>query len=141
MKFRINRVDNSEPDVIDSLSELHRLTFDSAAPLYDFSDGWWWIASYDDLEVGFAGLSMFQSSKPTGYLCRSAVVEEFRGNGLQRRFIRARERYARKLNLNRIVTDTRGIHSANNLIQCGYRLYRPKHRWAFKGSNYWEKKL
>jgi hypothetical protein len=41
-----------------------------------------------------------------------------------------------------IITDTSdNPSSANNLIACGYRIYRPTEPWGFNHTIYWTKDL
>ena len=61
-----------------------------------------------------------------GYLYRAGVMPEHRGKGLKCRMIRVREAQARRNGYVACVTDvTDNIPSANSLIKCGYKLYRP----------------
>jgi hypothetical protein len=77
-----------------------------------------------------------------GYLKRAGVRLPHRGKGLQRRFVRVREMLARKLCLHCLVTDTSdNPSSANNLIACGYRIYRPNEPWGFPHTIYFYKDL
>lgn len=106
--------------------------------------GHWFVAVdvASDQTAGFAQLKV--SALPGyGYLSRSGVYESHRGQGIQARLIRARERKARKLGLTHMVCDTSNNNhaSSNSLIRCGYKLYEPKERWAFADGLYWIKRL
>ena len=77
-----------------------------------------------------------------GYLKRAGVRLPHRGQGLQRRFVRVREAQARREGFSALVTDTSdNPSSANNLIACGYRIYRPDEPWGFPHTIYWFKDL
>ena len=74
------------------------------------------------------------------------ILPEHRGNGLQRRLLKVRERKARQLGWTSVITDTTdNVPSANNLIKAGYRLFEPESvgamNWAFKSSLFWRKGL
>ncbi len=76
------------------------------------------------------------------YLCRSGVVPEHRGKGLQKRLIRVRETYARNMAMNWVISDTTcNPPSANSLIACGFKLYEPAQPWGNRSTIYWRKRL
>lgn len=147
MVYRITQVDAD--DEAETILELHRDCFVTREYLPDFYRGWWWLA-YDGFEpVAFAGMESRPAYQPktdcdvyTGYLCRSGVRNDHRGHGLQLRLIRARERKARELGLQWMVSDTTdNVASANTLINAGYKLFVPVRPWAMKSSLYWKKEL
>lgn len=106
------------------------------------SEGYWWVAKAGDNVHAFACLKVCVGM-PYGYLARSGVYPASQGQGLQKRLIRARENYARKLGLTHMVCDTARTNyaSSNSLIRCGYKLYQPIEPWAFPDGNYWIKRL
>lgn len=143
MTYRIREVDGDDEDNAADLSLLHDLTFGSADPKADTSEGHWWLAYYEDQEapVGFAGVikSVFPNA---GYYKRVGVLPAHRGAGLQLRFSRVIEARCRRNGWKTIYSDTTdNIPSANNFIKAGYRLFEPSYRWAFSGSLYWRKDL
>lgn len=104
--------------------------------------GHWWIAFADGSPVAFAGLYVSAQDPQGGYLCRAGVLPHARGHGLQLRLLRARERYARKLGMQTLYSDTYdNPHSTNNLIAAGYRAFSPRIRYGFAGATYWRKTL
>lgn len=102
----------------------------------------WWVAWDGDQPIGFAGLRAY-GCDGFGYLARAGILYKYRGQGLQRRLIRVRERRARQLKLDTLITyATLDNHaSANNLIKCGYLLYEPEWVYGFKNAYYFIKKL
>lgn len=107
--------------------DLDGLVFPADAPPI-LTPAAWWIAHDDGGECGYAGASVWDApSGPVLYLSRAGVLPRARGQGLQRRFIRARERWARSIGLAEAYTYTHhaSLSSANNLIACGYRLHKP----------------
>lgn len=93
----------------------------------------WWVAT-DTVgsPVGFATARASKKEKGAAFLSRCGVSVKARGNGLQRRFIRARVAWARKRGFRRAVTYCMlgNVASARNLIREGFLPYWPKKRWA-----------
>jgi GNAT superfamily N-acetyltransferase len=143
MVYRIKRVDGNDDETADLLRELHDEIFGDSAPQIDPEEGYWWVA-HDGREVAGFCMLMATEAQPTtvAYLKRAGVRLLHRGQGLQRRFVRVREMLARKLGFRTLVTDTTdNPSSANNLIACGYRIYRPPEPWGFHHTIYWYKDL
>jgi GNAT superfamily N-acetyltransferase len=158
MKFNIYPI--KEPSIIESL-------YDELCEWVGFVEDenrMWWVA-YKDCEpmpviygdsvispcfynthvsqdwAGFAGIQLDKDSKHA-MMTPCEVKPEFRGHGLQKKFLQVREdwcRYNGYLTLNSL-TLTDNIYSINNLIACGYRLRKPFYASNGKGL-YWEKKL
>lgn len=124
---------------------LHDATFGDDAPMPDFYKGEWWIVRGPFGEyAGFAGIAPSQRYTKTGYLERVGILPQYRGQSAQKRLIKAREKRARALGWEYILTDTSGgnTHSSNNLIALGYSLYTPKHPYSgLPDTNYWRKTL
>lgn len=141
--YAIREVDGGDEDVIEDIKHMHSLTLpDDAVP--DTSKGRWWIAYINKglTAVAFAGLNASRSWVNTGYLCRSGVLPAFRGHGLQRRLILVREKAARLNGWPIMLADTRdNVPSANNLISCGYKLYRPTTPYGFEDTLYWRRRI
>jgi GNAT superfamily N-acetyltransferase len=148
MIYRIREVDTSDEDVVDTIRDLHDEIFGSTAPQLtdaDIERGSWWLAFAANERrdiAGFCGLTGAYGDPTLGYLKRAGVTMAHRGQGLQRRFVRVRETKARKYGMRSIITDTTdNPSSANNLIACGYRIYRPVEPWGFSHTIYWTKDL
>lgn len=136
--FKIQRVKGGE--FAHEIYGMHDECFGKAAALCDVNVGHWWVALDEDEPVGFAALVARAQVPDAGYMVRAGVMPVARGNNLQRRMINARLQYARRLGWNHVVTDTfDNIHSANNLIACGFRLYNPINPWSFKGALYFKR--
>jgi GNAT superfamily N-acetyltransferase len=141
LAYRIKRVDGD--DFAETLLELDEEVFGDSAPRIKPERGWWWIV-HDGRELaGYCGLNPTEATPLEGaYLARAGVLLPHRGQGLQRRLIRVREALARRSAFKWIVTDTTdNPASANTLIACGYKIYRPPQPWAFNNSIYWIKNL
>lgn len=88
------------------------------------------VATVNGHYAGYA--TLIPSTMVPGYVYMSwcGVEEEFRGQGIQRRLIRYRVRWARKYGFKGVYTYTYpdNPYSANNLIACGFRVMRsPPH--------------
>src|SRR6185312_17191941 len=55
--YRIREVDGNDDDVVDTLAELHQLTFLDAAPVPKFDQGHWWLAFRGPEPVAFDGIN------------------------------------------------------------------------------------
>jgi GNAT superfamily N-acetyltransferase len=110
----------------------------------ELTESWWWVMNDGRRPVGFCGARPLEAEPKVWFLSRSGLLPAYRGRGLQRRLIRARERCARSLDgdgtwmITYTVVDNPA--SSNNLIRCGYQLYTPDWRWA-GGSLYWRRAL
>lgn len=140
MTYKIREVDGD--DEFDTLTELHARTFKDGSPQPDYSEGYWWIAYYEDSPVGFLGVLQSNLGKDVGYFYRVGVDPAHRGNSLQLRLMRAMHAKARRIGWRRIVTDTNdNPSSANNIIRAGYLMWKPNAPWSFAAAQYWEKRI
>lgn len=138
MTVRIERTRSRE-----RIRQVQLLTLPYDQPLTLLPTDAAWLALDGERVVGFGVLRPVRSDPGYGYLARAGVIPEYRGQGLQRRLIRARERGARKMGMTTLVTDTSraNLASSNSLIREGYKLYNPARKWAFSDGNYWLKRL
>ena len=98
----------------------------------------WYVYGEDGKSYGFA--SARELNGDILYLNSAAVVPEARGNGLQKRLIRCRARYADKHDLTAITyTTPDNSASINNLVSCGFRAYQPEYPWVGKQYCYWRR--
>jgi len=135
MRVAVRRVEAPGDDV----RALNRLCFRDDP--VNWRAATWWAASFGDDLVAFAGIEPHK--RRTWYLSRAGVHPNARGLGLQRRLIRVREAHARRHGAVQVISDTArwNCASANNLIACSYRLYRPRSPWGLAGSLYFRKSL
>lgn len=139
--IRIEAVDPADEKTTALLRYLQLATLEHDVPMVTRT-GWWWVAYEGDLPVAFAGMTQSVRWADAGYMCRAGVVRSHRGQGLQKRLIRVRERKARLLAWNWLVTDTfNNPPSGNSLIACGFRLFAPTKPWGLEGAAYWRKRL
>jgi GNAT superfamily N-acetyltransferase len=138
--YRVREVDGLDDEIFETLAELHRLTFLDCAPIPEFGWGNWWLAYREHLPVGFAGVVPSTHVENAGYFCRVGVLRTHQGHALQLRLMRAMETRACQNGWCCVVSDTtNNLHSANNFIRAGYRLYQPNHPWGWSNTLYWQK--
>ena len=142
MRIRIRKVaepEEMDDDVRELIEDLDSLALSSP---YRSHNTYWWIAYDGKVIAGYAGLEIYQE-REVAFLCRCGVIASHRGNGIQRRLIRVRERQARIEGMKRCVTYTSPCNypSANNLIRCGYRLYKPEYPYGVANALYFQKHL
>jgi len=142
MEFSVRQVDGAHPGWGKDLLSLQKqcLPADTAYPT---KTGWWFVAiSHNGTSAGFAGMVMSSRWIDCAYLCRAGVLPEFRGQGLQKRFIRARLKKARALGLRWVITDTLdNPPSANSLISCGFKMFTPSDPWGINRTLYWRYRI
>jgi GNAT superfamily N-acetyltransferase len=117
------------------IAHLDDLAFGSECEPLRWTDTFW-VARDMDRVVAFASARIVPGD--VVFLSRCAVLPCARGQGLQRRFIRARVRLARLPAVT--YTMPGNVSSANNLIACGFRLYRPTRQWA-GDALYWARRV
>jgi hypothetical protein len=138
--YRIREVDGHDDEIMDTLADLHQLTFFDGASIPEFDHGHWWLAFHETMPVAFAGVVPSTRAYNAGYFCRVGVLKKHCGNALQLRLMRALESRARHNGWCCIVSDTTdNLASANNFIRAGYRLYQPQYPWAWPNTLYWRK--
>lgn len=140
--MKITAVDAAQPATAALLQYLQLTILPHDIPKEAAPTGYWWIGYDGAHAVAFAALHPSSQWGDAGYLSRAGVLPSHRGQGLQRRLLRVRERRARGLGLEWLVTDTRmNPPSANNLIACGFRCFSPSKPWADEFTTYWKKGL
>lgn len=122
------------------LDSLDHICFGDVYPKKDTeTEAWWTARTRTGTPLGFAGAKLWD---PDGcvYLCRAGVIATARGAGLQRRLIRVRLAWARRIGADAAYTYTVSWnHASNNsLIACGFKLWSPGYAWAGReGVLYW----
>jgi GNAT superfamily N-acetyltransferase len=141
MGISVKQVDCQKLEIVSILVHLQKQCLPGDIPC-DVSNGWWWVAYSAGTPVGFAGLTRTNSWADCGYLCRAGVLPEYRGMGIQKRLIKAREIQAKRLNWNWLVSDTfENPASSNSLISCGFRLFHPSKPWGHENALYFRKNI
>lgn len=138
------KVRRAKEDEIDEILDLDREIFAAGYfPPAQGGDVMWWLAEEDGHTVGYAAAKLCKGDAQCLYLSRVGVIKAARGRGLQRRFIRVRERWGRSVGALYSVSDTNydNVASTRSLIACGYLPFLPGDPWAGKYSTYWKKSL
>jgi GNAT superfamily N-acetyltransferase len=142
MYTKIKKVNAVNEDISKILIYLQKKCLPGDS-LFDISTGYWWIV-YDEnmLPIGFAGMVRSYRWNDCGYLCRAGIIEEHRGHGIQKKLLKIREKQAKKLGWNWLITDTTdNPASSNSLINCGFKLYAPQKPWGYTQTLYWRKRI
>lgn len=125
---------------VDEARELHTLAFPGDEWVGDEHEFW---VAYDGHGVaGFASAVDFVTVQPlTVFLSRAAVVKRAAGLGLHKSLIAARVLWAWQYGAERCVTYTtmRNYASLVNLLDSGFRFYKPQKPWAGRWVHYYEK--
>lgn len=118
--------------------------FPSDEPIEDPDHHVWFVGFDGDTPVCYASFKLLGGTDAgTAFLSRCGVLESHRGQGLQKRLIKAREREARRQGATVMITYTVSwnAHSMNSLYSCGYRAYIPASKWGGEGAVYFSKPL
>lgn len=142
MPYHIRKVPRSKYEQVRSMCD-DLLTREDKSSVWRPSGEYW--AAYDDSGdmVGFGGLVRSIWWSDVVYLHSAGVAPSARGNGLRRKLIAARCRWAKAHGFSYAITDTVTYNpiSSRNLIRCGFMPWWPTYRWATDQSCYWSKKL
>lgn len=142
MKYFVRRVNGKSKRVQNTLNRLQKEILPCDA-LCDVTEGYWWIV-YNEANkpVGFAGMKQSNQFADCAYFHRAGVLDDHTGHGLQKRLINVRLRKAKVMGFNWAVSDTsKNPASANSLINCGFKMYRPSKPWGWEYTCYWRLKL
>lgn len=120
----------SEADVA-TATELDRACLPADDP-YTEPGTVYWLAWKGGKAVGMAALIPVAKEPGVYFLARAAVLPGYRGAGIQKRLVRARERYVKDAGGHCIISYVYAdnVASANSLIRCGYALYLPEAKWS-----------
>jgi GNAT superfamily N-acetyltransferase len=101
-----------------------------------------WLVSHKDKPAGFCTMRMLDDG--IAFMDRGGILDEHRGNGIHKRLIKVRERYARSQQCNCIITYVMADNYASlfTLIRHDYKMYEPDYAYAgSKGVIYLIKEL
>jgi GNAT superfamily N-acetyltransferase len=140
--MRIRKIALDDDNLI-RLNRMEKICFPEiergALGPYDKKSAEWWF-SYNDTNTpkAFAGAKMWEPDNCV-FLCLSGVLPEARGKGLQKRLIRVRLKWAKKMKAKGAYTYTAddNLASANSLIGCGFKLFEPSYKWGLDDGLYW----
>jgi GNAT superfamily N-acetyltransferase len=129
-----------DEDTIEELRALNAVLLPESPP---YEDTEWWGAWAGAELVGYAGARAPLEWPGVYFLSRAGVAEQARGQGLQRRLVRARVARARRLRCHSCVTYTSPDNAASmrTLIACGFKPYCPEPPYVGDAYVYWRKAL
>jgi GNAT superfamily N-acetyltransferase len=138
-EYRIRRA-RTQGDIA-GMKALERVQFpQDDPPSWDAPGAEWWVVKDANGNVVAFGGGWLRVSENMYYLARSAVADAHQGHGLQKRLIRVRVRAARAMGARGAFTYTVfNPASANSLIACGFKMYRPAWRYGGKTAQYWRR--
>ena len=98
----------------------------------------WWVGWDDTIPVAYGGARYIPEAKAV-FLSRAGVLWEARGQGLQKKLIALRVKWARTTGATKVITYTHpeNVVSSNNLIRSGFELYNPEWKWEGPTFLYW----
>ena len=127
-------------DTYEQLRELDYTNpnFKGCADEFQFNREWWVILDQGEI-VAYCG-SIY--SKGICIFNRAWVKKSHRGQGIQRRMIKTRLKAASTFcHIAITYTTLDNFPSANNLIDCGFRLYLPEYSYGGSDKLYYQKLL
>ena len=128
-----------QTDDVEEIRALNALSFPNDKWIGD--DHTFWVATSDDgTSAGYCS-AVFRPEGGYVFLSRAAVFPWAEGQGLQRRMIRTRVRWAKTLQgCNRVITYTslKNYQSMVNLLRCGFRFYTPPMLYVGEQYHYFE---
>jgi len=135
-KISIRKTDNE-----DLIYRLHTRIFPDD-DFYYHNNNYYWLVNKGDKVVGFCIATIWTANRYI-FLSRAGVIVSERGRNLQRRMIRVREQFARRNNINLLLTYVKkdNIPSFVNLIKTGYIVYNPQYPYAESDCFYLKKRL
>lgn len=143
MAYEISEVDAKKyADEIKRLNGMFPKDFLPLKPRH-LNTGFWWLVHQDKKVIGFAGMVPFLPFPRVGYLKRAAVIEEYRGQGIQGELMALRLARARaSTDWTHIISECHleNTASANNFIKAGFVLCEAERPWA-KETIFWSKTL
>lgn len=140
MTVRIRRVADYR-----AAAAMDLILFPTDEPIDDPDSHIWFVGSDNGKAVCYASMKVLAGADTgSAYLSRCGVLRSHRGQGLQKRLLKARERAAKAEGLTGYLityTVTDNAPSINSLISCGFKAFSPDLPWAGTDVVYFRKKL
>jgi len=128
-------------DKVDQIRELHARIFPQDDKDILDTDELWQIADDNNELVGFCSARVLD--KEIIYFNWAGLLEKAWGQGLHKRMIKARVRWAKKNGFKYAITYTiiENIQSSKNLLKTGFELYIPDFEWGNEKCLYFRRKF
>ncbi len=122
------------------VTDLNRQVFGEGMDL-PFANHECWLAYDRGTPIAYASYQRVEGNAV--FLSRVGVLSDYRGQGLQKRLIKARCRDAKSKGVRWAITYTSLVNAASfgSLQSCGFKMYLPEFRWAGTEFIYWRKQL
>ena len=122
------------------ITRMNKQCFDGY-DVFETVTGVFFVATVDGKPAGFA--SVRRMNDGVYELTRAGVVPKHRRKGIQRKLIQARIRWAKRNNVDVLVTYTRldNFASMSNLLKCGFKFHAPEVPWEGTGLMYFRKEI
>lgn len=135
-KYKIKRSEN-----IELIKKLHLEIFPPPDVWCGMDKCVAWVVWLNNQPVGFCIMDI--SDKFFASYARAGVKTKHQGQGLHKRMINVREKHARLLGYEKVITYTKmdNITSIANLQKRGYLIYEPQDKYADADCIYWQKEL
>jgi GNAT superfamily N-acetyltransferase len=149
-RFVIRKVDSLDVLTLKAVESMHAQLFPEStwdgARVPANSELWvaFDVSGAKPREAAFACMRPALSTPLGGHLYSAGVLPRYRGHGLQKRLIRKRIAAARARGWTCLVTETiyDNCPSANSLIACGFRQFKPERAWSnYRYTVYWRRVL
>lgn len=134
MKYRVRKI---KEDQLNQVLALHLLCMPYDELDIKHDDAHWLAFDETGTPVAFAS-AKFRKKDNYVYFSRAGVLTNAQGKGLQKRLIKARLNWAKKIGADTAYTYTtlKNYPSMLNLLKCGFKLYDPTGPDAYVGPEY-----
>jgi GNAT superfamily N-acetyltransferase len=129
----------------DDIRRLDRIIF-KGSPRVELEGAWWWLVRDEEgAPIAFCGMRTAVMGCHAGmaYMVRSGVLKAHRGQGIQKRMIKARCALAKRYGFSAVVTYVMdwNLASSNSLISCGFKFYKPQVKYYGDDVLYFQRKF
>lgn len=116
----------------DACKALHKVILPDDSWEVTKNEQYWLVYDEENFPVGFCSCHGLTSEKGVVFLSRAGLLKCARGNGLQKKMIQTRCRWAKRNGFHTAITYTVRDNAASfyNLQRCGFTLYLPENYWA-----------
>lgn len=110
---------------LNCIKRLDKIIFDQDEPFCEYEKCYWYVLKDGKRYIGFGGI--YVGLNNGGFFARAGILKKYRGRGLQKKLIMAREKLAIKLDLDFVETYTSidNYASINSLTRNGYYIVEP----------------